>query len=75
MRVAEQRERQQKALLALLAAMARSSQRMLPAAHNMQRVALAALEPAPIHAVIGLQVFDGRLDSLATAQPAALPRP
>ena len=40
----------------------------------MQRITQRALQPAPIHPVIGLQVPDGRLDRLAPAQPALLLR-
>ena len=46
----------------LLAAIERSSQRML---HRVQRVTRAASEPAAIHAVVALGVTDGRLDRLA----------
>jgi hypothetical protein len=42
------------------------------AQHGMQRIALAALEPASAHAVIGLGVPDGGLDHLAALQPSAL---
>lgn len=39
---------------------------------GMQRVALAALEPAASHAVIGQGVTDGRLDGLSSFAPATL---
>lgn len=40
----------------------------------MQRIALAALRPAAIHAVVVLGVSDGQLDRLATLEPSALRR-
>jgi hypothetical protein len=39
----------------------------------MQRVAFGTLEPAAIHAVIGLRVADQRLDGLAPFEPRPLP--
>lgn len=42
------------------------------AQHRVQRVALAALEPAALHAVVLLGVPDQRLDGLAPLEPALL---
>ncbi len=42
------------------------------AQHCVQRIAVRSLQPAPIHAVVVLQVSDGRLHRLASLQPAAL---
>ena len=43
-------------------------------ATNMQRIAHRTLQPAPVHAVVGLGVADQRLDGLAPLQPGLLLR-
>ena len=66
-------EKAKKRATSPLAAIARSSQRMLnPAAHSTACSASpsAAAEPAAIHAVVALGVTDGRLDGLAPLEPA-----